>query len=113
MLVGKSVEEFKIDNRFVKIRYPKLEDAEDLQRYINVLIDENAYINKLTKVNRKEEIEFVTDLLERVENKKCTALVVEVNGEVMGLAEINKKMEAESHIGILGVFCKDIGNTSI
>lgn len=103
LLIGKVIEEFKVGDRVIKIRYPKFEDIEDLQKYINALVDENAYINRVRKVNRKEEIEFVGDLLKKIENKKATALVVEANGKVMGLAEINKGLGGESHVGTLGI----------
>ncbi|MCK4428843.1 MAG: hypothetical protein KAU95_00595, partial [Candidatus Aenigmarchaeota archaeon] len=82
MLTGKIVKEFKVGEGFVRIRYPKFEDFEDLQKLINSLIDENTYIGIQKKIGRKGELEFITDLLKTIENKKSVALVSEVNGKV-------------------------------
>jgi len=103
MFTGKIVEEFKIDGDFIRIRYIKFEDFKDLQEHTNSLVEEGAYLNRQKKVNKKEGLEFITDFLKKIENKESVALVAEVNGKVMGLAKINKKKGAESHVGVLGI----------
>ncbi|MCK4729981.1 MAG: GNAT family N-acetyltransferase [Candidatus Aenigmarchaeota archaeon] len=103
MLTGKVIEESKIGNYSVKFRYPKFEDLEDILKYINSLVEERVYINMQKKISKKEELEFLTDLLKNVENKEAVSLVAEVNGKVGGLANINKKRNAESHIGNFGI----------
>ena len=106
MLTGKIVKEFKVGEGFVRIRYPKFEDFEDLQKLINSLIDENTYIGIQKKIGRKGELEFITDLLKTIENKKSVALVSEVNGKVKGMANIDKKKYAQNHICDLGIALK-------
>jgi len=119
MLTGKVVEEFKVvkdirfsskngaslqsNECFIRIRYPKFEDLEDMLKYVNSLVGEEVYINMQKKIGKKEELEFLTDLLKNIENKEAVSLVVEVNGKVSGLANINKKRFAESHIGNFGI----------
>jgi len=69
MFTGKIVEEFKIDGDFIRIRYIKFEDFKDLQEHINSLVEEGAYLNRQKKVSKKEEIEFITDLLKKLKIK--------------------------------------------
>ncbi len=103
MLTGKIVEEFKIGKDSFKIRYPKFEDFEDLQELINSPVEEWRYSTRQKKVNRKEGFEVLTDLLKSVENKESVALVVEINGKVKGMANIDKKKHAQNHICELGI----------
>ena len=99
MLTGKIVEEFKIGKDLVKIRYPKFEDYKAIQKLTNSLVNEGAYLNISRKVNKKEELDFITDLLKNVENKKSVAFVVEINGKVKGIANIDKYEDTQDHVG--------------
>ncbi|RLJ00554.1 MAG: hypothetical protein DRP06_01905 [Candidatus Aenigmatarchaeota archaeon] len=54
------------------------------------------------KISKKEELEFLIDLLKNIENKEAVALVAEVNGKVGGLTHINKKY-TECHRGKFGI----------
>lgn len=104
MLAGKVVEEFKLKERMIRLRYPRFEDVDGLLNHINSLVEERALIGRQRKVSRKEEIEHVLGLLKEVENEQAVVLVVEADGKILGVGEIKRaKLDAKRHTGNLGI----------
>lgn len=103
MLVGKVVRNFERNGKKVRIRYPGIEDVDDL---LESLIKENAYISMEKKLKRKDEISWLSGVLEKVENKKSVMLVLEVNGKVVGNCETTPKDRKEEHVAGMGIFIR-------
>ncbi|MGC9310817.1 MAG: GNAT family N-acetyltransferase [Candidatus Aenigmatarchaeota archaeon] len=103
MICGKVVGERTIVRDKVVFRYPKFEDYGELLGYINEVVSEGAYLNTMKKKSKKEEIEFVAEMLKKCENRQIVCLVAEVNGKVSGMANVDKLREAEAHAGTLGI----------
>jgi hypothetical protein len=88
----------------VVLRMPKWEDLDDLLELINSLVDERANITRTERVQREEEIDWLSKVLSRLEKGETFHMVAEVNGKVMGTSEINKRMSGyERHVGMLGI----------
>lgn len=101
---GDIIEEFRVDELGeVRLRYPTMNDAEDLKEYINSMVEEKADISRQEKVGLEEEIDWLSDNLEEVRKENRIDLVVEVEGKIMGHGQIAKKERAQSHIGKLGL----------
>lgn len=101
---GKVVEEFQVDGLGeVKLRYPTINDAEDMREYLNSMVEEKANISRQEKVSLDEELDWLSDNIKEFEKGKQVDLVVDVDGKVMGHGGIKKKKRALSHIGELGL----------
>ncbi|MFB6265982.1 MAG: N-acetyltransferase family protein, partial [Candidatus Nanohaloarchaea archaeon] len=107
METGETVEELEVDGHEVVFRYPRMDDVDDLLDLINSLVEEGAPITRQEKLDRDEEVDWLSDVLEKVENGRMVYLVVEVDGEVMGSAEVEKQEAQKSHIGQLGISLRE------
>lgn len=103
MICGKIVLNRMIGSDKLVFRYPKFEDYAELLKNINELVGEGAYLGATKKKSKKEEIEFVTEALKNCESKNSVFLVAEINGCVVGTANIDKKHESEAHTGVFGI----------
>lgn len=107
MLTGKVVEEFEKEDKKVVIRYPRMDDAEDLMNLMNSLIEEGAKISRQDKLEFEEEIDWMAEDLKEIEKKKSVHLILLVNGEAVGSASVGKKQHgARSHTGSFGIVLK-------
>ncbi len=104
---GNIVDRIQIDGiGEVLIRYPEMDDAEDLLDYTNSVIDEGVLALDEEK-DMDWEVESLADTLKDIERGQSIALVVEVGGEVMGMGNISKDSGALSHTGELGFGLKE------
>jgi len=104
---SKIVEKFKIRDKQIIFRYPTLKDVDDYLELINRLVKEKAMINVQEKCTRKQEINFLKDILGQIRKGILVHLVVEVDGKVMGNAGIPKgRFSANSHIGEFGIILR-------
>ncbi|HLC87571.1 MAG TPA: GNAT family N-acetyltransferase [Patescibacteria group bacterium] len=86
------------------IRYPKRTDLQELWRYINELSKEKTYISlQGEEMSLKEEREFLNKTLKRIKEKEGVALVVESNGKIIGISDVNRRERAERHTGVFGI----------
>lgn len=86
------------------LRYPKIEDLPDMLEYINELSGEESFILFQGKqLTLEEEREWLEGQLKKMDAKMGVALVVEINGRVVGDSEVNMKDNAEGHVGSLGI----------
>jgi ribosomal protein S18 acetylase RimI-like enzyme len=94
------------DGRTVLLRKPRWEDLDGLLKLINSMVKEDAPINRMEEVSRLEEMEFLTKRLSSIENGEIIQVVAEVDGEIVGNAEISKLRGREAHVGRLGIGVK-------
>lgn len=91
------------DGRSILLRRLRWEDLDGLLDFVNSLVREEAPINRINEVSRSEEVEFLARRLLDIENKKVVQLVAEVEGKIVGNAEVVKLSGRESHVVKLGV----------
>lgn len=107
MQSGKIVRRFSTKSgQDVILRTPKWEDLDDFLELINSLVEEKANILKAEKVSREEEIEFLSNVLSRLEKGEMFYLVAEVNGKIVAVSEITKRTGYERHVGVIGIAIK-------
>lgn len=86
------------------IRYPKRTDLHELWRYINELSKEKTYINlQGEEITLKKEREFLSKTLKRIKAGEAVAFVVESNGKIIGISDVNRRERAEKHTAIFGI----------
>lgn len=94
------------DGREVVVRPPRWDDLEGLIEYINSLVDEKVEIVLTKKVTREEEAEWLAKRLISIDKGDVIHVVVEVDGEVVAGAEVEKQKYLMSHVGMLGIGIK-------
>jgi RimJ/RimL family protein N-acetyltransferase len=107
MRAGKTVKRFTAkDGHRVVLRTPKWEDLDELLELINSLVDEGAEISKNKKATREEEINWLANLIARVEKSETSFLVADVGGKVVASSDVNPRTGYESHVGGIGIVIK-------
>jgi len=91
------------DGREVVLRTPKWEDLDDLMEFINSLVEEGAEINRVQKVTREEEADWLGRKLAEMEKGKAIAIVGEVDRKVIANSGVDMKTGRMSHVGELGI----------
>jgi ribosomal protein S18 acetylase RimI-like enzyme len=114
MQQDKKLGEFRFCNgELVVFRTPKPQDLEELFLLINSLVDEEAQIAVNKKITRKQESEWLSDLLTDLKGGEVLFVVAETGGHVIGTGQIDIAREDLKHIGIVGIAVKagfrDIG----
>lgn len=87
----------KVDNMDVGIRYPKASDAQAMCKYMNELSQEKTYVTwQGEEVTLEYETEYLNKQLEKIKNKETIKLILFVNKEFAGIADItpHKKVNA-------------------
>jgi len=107
MKTGEIIREFVAkDGRKVVLRTLKWEDLDDLQDFINSLVEEGANIIRAEKVSREEEIEWLSRIFSRQEKGEVFCVAAEVDGHVVANSEIMKGTGYSRHVGIIGIAIK-------
>ena len=92
------------------IRYPTIDDVMEMTGYINTLSREDTYITfSGEQITLDSEKEYIIDLLKRIEKGNSVNLVCMIDGKVIGIAGIERKITARrrgGHIGIFGISIK-------
>jgi L-amino acid N-acyltransferase YncA len=108
MRSGKILKQFSApDGRDVILRTPKWEDIDDLLGLINSLADEKADIGRTERVQREEEVDWLSEALSRLEKDKEVYVVAEVDGGVVANSEIARMTGYEKHVGGVGIAIKE------
>jgi ribosomal protein S18 acetylase RimI-like enzyme len=94
------------DGRTVVIRKPRLEDLNGLLDLVNSTVREGAPINRVTELSRTEEIEFLPRRLAEIERGDTIQIIAEVEGELVGNAEIRRHVGRQSHVRTMGMSVK-------
>ena len=101
------VEKFKINDKKVVFRYPiAKENIADLLALINSLIEERAMISLQKKVTPNEEKAWLINNLKEIKKKEKVLFLVEVDGKIMGNAEVKTGKDATKHVGNLGILLR-------
>ena len=95
------------DGREVMLRTPKWDDLEDMIDFINGLVEEEAMIARHTKVTRDHEIDWLADILKKLEKGQHIYIVAEVDGKMVGSCGISPMFGRMSHVGVLGISVKE------
>lgn len=104
MMTGRTIEHFTLGNsKGVVFRYPRFEDVDALLSLVNAIVEDKAMVASQKKLTREEELEWLSQLLKDIENGKAVHLVVEIDEEIMGNANIAKNGGAFDHVGTLGI----------
>ncbi|MFP4633574.1 MAG: N-acetyltransferase family protein [Candidatus Aenigmatarchaeota archaeon] len=107
MLPGKVIEEFEVDGKKARIQYEEMRDAEDYMELKNSLVEEGAKIGSQEKIDSKEAVEKVAGALKEIAKGEGIYLVLEVNGEGMGVANVSRESSgAQEHVGTSGIFLR-------
>jgi RimJ/RimL family protein N-acetyltransferase len=91
------------DGREVILRTPKWEDLDDALDFINSLVEEDAMILVNEKKTRDQEIDWLTNVLKRLEKGEFIMVCAEVEGKMVGICEIEPMFGKMSHTGNLGI----------
>jgi ribosomal protein S18 acetylase RimI-like enzyme len=94
------------DGTTVVIRKLSLGDLEGLLELVNSTVREGAPINRITELSRKEEKEFLPKRLAEIEQGETIQIIAEIEGELVGNAEIRRHVGRQSHVGTLGISVK-------
>lgn len=88
----------------VLLRYPKIEDVDDIQRNVNSLVREKAFIGLQKRRTREQIRQYIEDRLKSIEQGNRVSLVAEIRGRVVGSATITRSIgDGKSHVGALGI----------
>lgn len=92
------------------IRYPTLDDVIEMTGYINTLSREDTYITfSGEQITLDSEREYIIDLLKRIEKGDAVNLICTIDGKLVGIAGVERKISARNrgrHIGIFGISVK-------
>jgi RimJ/RimL family protein N-acetyltransferase len=94
------------DGREVVLRTPRWEDLDDLLELINSLVDEGAEIYKDEKTSRDEEIDWLSEVLARLERRLTLLLIAEVDGRVIASSDISLQKGYKKHVEVVGIVVK-------
>jgi len=91
-------------NREIAIRFPKCTDVESLWRYINALSQEKTHIRfQGETISLEEEKEYLTSLLQEIDQRKALHLLAFHQNELIGVAGIDMVDRTSRHVGELGI----------
>ena len=93
--------------REVTLRTPRWNDLDDMLDFINGLVEEEAMVAVDTTKTMKEEIDWISNKLKRLENDAEMSVVAEVDGHMVGSTEISPRYGRLKHYGLLGISVKD------
>lgn len=101
MQPGKIIKTFKSKKgNTVVIRYPKWEDLDDLLTFANDLSKEDTFVLLSGEtITRKEEIEYLADILAKMERKEAIQLIATVNGIFAANCGINRFKRRKQDVG--------------
>ena len=104
---GQIIEEFTVEKDSKKLnivfRTRKASDYKDVNKFINKLVKEKAYIIVISKQNLKQTKDWNDSKINEMKKRNTISIVVIVNGQYKGSAEISKKRHSFSHIADLGI----------
>lgn len=108
---GQILREFKTkSNKTALLRILKESDAKDLQDYINKLSSEDTYVAYSgEKVTLKEEQATIKSYLNSLKNGNCIPIVCEINGKIVSICRINRKLNMKKrsrHIAVVVISVK-------
>lgn len=104
MISGKIIKTFigKKGNQ-IKIREPRLSDLDNVLKFVNDLVKEEALILINQKISRREEERWLKKTIKDIKRGNRIQLIVEVNGKFGGNCEIRRQEKRKKHVGEIGI----------
>jgi len=107
MKAGTILREFEArDGRKVTLRTPTWGDLDDMLKFINSLVEEEAMILMDVKQTREQEVDWLARALSNMEKDRHVRVVAEVDGRMVGQCEVTLGSGRKSHVGTLGISVK-------
>lgn len=105
MQAGKIIYQGKTHTRKnIILRYPQVEDAEQLTKYINQLSSEKTYIRfQGEQQTIEDEKKWIESFLEKIKNQTGLSIYAVTDDKIVGVCDINMRDRIESHIGVFGL----------
>lgn len=86
------------------IRYPRIEDAHSACAYINRLSKERTFVRvQGEEITLEQETKFLEKQINNLAEQKGVCLVLECDGAVQGICNIERNGKTEDHTATLGV----------
>ena len=99
---GKIIHRFYAGKSLITIRFPRKTDVRGLAEYINSLVKEKARILLNKKQSLKQEEKWLADLIQKNKENMNMAIVVEVEGKIIGLDELRRNEGSKYHTATYG-----------
>lgn len=114
MRAGEFIRSFVARNgQSVTLRAPSWSDLDDMLKFINGLVEEDADVLVDTKKTREEEVDWLAGRLSQLEKDQIVQIEAEVDGHMVGQVQVPPGAARRSHVGTLGISVKkeyrDIG----
>ncbi len=101
---GKIIEQKEVDGHRVIVRYIEATDVVQLRDYINQLSREKTFITlQGEQISLEEEKKYIEDSLKKISNKSVVKLVLEVDGKIVGTADVTLGQRTHTHVGYMGL----------
>lgn len=92
------------------IRYPQHSDVEAMAEYINTISREDTYVTVSgEQISIEEETKFLDEQMSKINNGDAVLLLCTVNGNIVGIAGVNRNQASRKrslHTGIFGISIK-------
>ena len=86
------------------VRYPLLEDLEQLLNYFNNISKEQTFIRyQGEQLTLSEEKKYLESLLEKIEKKEAVKLFAFYQNQLIALADIKLLDKTSNHVGVFGI----------
>lgn len=96
-------EKVNLPGKEITLRNPRISDVKALQKFVNLLVEEDAPILVNKKTTLKEEREWLKDVLKRIKKNKLHGIFAFHRKEAVGNAEVRKGNWRQSHVGTIGI----------
>ena len=106
MITDTVVQHFTLEGKEVVFRHPRFNDMDTLLALVNAIVDERAMVVSQKKLTKEEELEWLFLLLQDIKSGKVIHLVVEMDGEIVGNANVAKNQGVFDHTGTLGIMLR-------
>jgi RimJ/RimL family protein N-acetyltransferase len=88
----------------ITLRYPTIDDVENMLQYINTLSLEKTFIRMQgEQFTFEEETHWIKSLLHKIETNTGITHLAIINNQIAGVCDINLKNLVEKHIGLFGL----------
>jgi RimJ/RimL family protein N-acetyltransferase len=95
------------DGKEVILRTPRFEDLDDCLDFINSLVEEEAMILVDTKMTREAETDWLARNLSDLEKDRHVCIFAEVEGRMVGAAEMSPRVGRSKHVANFGIAIKE------
>lgn len=88
----------------ILVRYPEIDDVEEMMNFINELSKEKTFIRYQGEQETLEsETKYLKSRLEDIQNKKAVHLLAFSGNKLIASTEIHLQDKTEKHVGVFGI----------